>query len=94
MKYKIDTIPNVLGKVNKRIFPLPFMCLIVGTSGCGKTTLLYNLITEEWGIYFHSVYIFSKLIEQDAYKELKRHMKNYRIKKTRKWPIFITTANT
>jgi len=39
---------------------------------CGKTTLLYNLITEEWGIPFHSLYIFSKSIEQDAYKEFKK----------------------
>lgn len=72
MKYKIDPIPNILGKVNKRIFPLPFRCLIVGTSGCGNTTLLYNLITKEWGIPFHSLYIFSKSIEQDAYKEFKK----------------------
>ena len=72
MKYKTELIPNILGKLNKRIFPSPFRCLIVGTSGCGKTTLLYNLITKEWGIYFHSLYIFSKSIEQDAYKELKK----------------------
>ena len=71
MKYKIDPIPNTLGKVNKRIFSLPFRCLVVGTSGCGKTTLLYNLI-KEWGIPFHSLYIFSKSIEQDAYNELKK----------------------
>ena len=52
--------------------PLPFRCLIVGTSGCGKTTLLYNLITKEWGIPFHSLCIFSKSMERDAYKELKK----------------------
>ena len=71
-KYKIELIPNILGKVNKKIFPLPFRCLTVGTSGCGKTTLLYNLIAKEWGITFHSLYVFSKSIEQDAYKELKK----------------------
>jgi GTPase SAR1 family protein len=72
MKYNTDPIPNILGNVNKNIFPLPFRCLIVGTSGCGKTALLYNLITKEWGIPFHSLYNFSKSIEQDAYKELKK----------------------
>lgn len=84
MKYKIEPIQNILGKVNKKIFPLPFMCLIVGTSGCGKTTLFYNLVTKEWGIPFHSLHNFSKSIEQDAYKELKRHMIKYRIKRMQK----------
>ena len=72
IKYKIDPIPNTQEKKNKKKFPLPFRCLIVGTSGCGKTTLLYNLITKEWGIPFHSLYIFSNSIEQVGYKELKK----------------------
>jgi hypothetical protein len=46
--------------------------MIVGSSGCGKTAVLYNLITQEWGIPFHFLHIFSKSIEQAAYKELKR----------------------
>jgi len=68
---KIDPISHILGKLGKRIFPLPFRCLIVGTSGCGKT-LLYSSITKEWSIPFHSLYIFSKSIEQDAYKDFKK----------------------
>ena len=72
IKYKIDPIPNIQEKKNKKNFPLPFRCLIVGTSGCGKTTLLYNLITKEWGIPFHSLYIFTNSIEQAGYKELKK----------------------
>jgi GTPase SAR1 family protein len=70
-KYEINKAPNTQGKVNKTIFPLPFRCLIVGISGCGKTTLLYNLITQEWGVTFHSLYIFSKSLEQEVYKGLK-----------------------
>jgi len=70
--YNIDPSPNTLENVNKKIFPLPLRCLIVGTSGCGKTTLLYNLIAKEWGIPFHSLYIFSKSIEQEVYKDLKK----------------------
>jgi ABC-type lipoprotein export system ATPase subunit len=46
--------------------------LIVGTSGCGKTTLLYNLIVKEWGIPFHYLYVFSKSIDQSIYQELKK----------------------
>ena len=69
---KIIKIPNVFEKVSKEIFPFPFRCMIVGRSGCGKTTVLYNLITQKWGIPFHFLLLFSKSIEQDAYKELKR----------------------
>jgi ABC-type lipoprotein export system ATPase subunit len=46
--------------------------MIVGRSGCGKTTVLYNLITQECGIPFHFLHLFSKSIDQVAYKELKR----------------------
>lgn len=71
MKYKIDPIPGFI-KVNKKIFPLPLRCLIVGTSGCGKKTLLYNLIIKEWGIPFHYLYKFSKSLEQDIYQNLRK----------------------
>ena len=70
--YSIDPSPNTLEKANKKIFPLPFRCLIVGTSGCGKTNLLYNLKAKECGMPFHSLYIFSKSIEQEVYKDLKK----------------------
>ena len=51
-KYKIDLIPKS-NKLNKEILPLPLRCLIVGTSGCGETTLLYNLILKKWA--YHSI---------------------------------------
>ena len=66
MKYKIDSIPeNIINKNHKRIFQLPLRCLIMGKSGCGKTTLLYNLIIKEWSIPFHYLYIFFKTSEQN-----------------------------
>jgi predicted AAA+ superfamily ATPase len=68
--YKIDLIPKCTKK-NKGIFPVPFRCMISGTSGCGKTTFLYNLILQKWGIPFHYLYIFSQTLEQDAYQNLK-----------------------
>ena len=72
MKYKIDPIPDIINKINKKIFPLPLRCLIVGISGCGKTTLIYNLIIKNWGISFQYLYIFSKSLEQNIYQELKK----------------------
>ena len=71
-KYEIDPIPNIINKTDKNIFPLPLRCMIVGTSSCGKSTLLYNLITKKWDIPFHYLYIFSRSLDQDIYRELKK----------------------
>ena len=85
-KYIIDPIPNS-NKINKGILALPLRCLIVGTSGCGKITLLYNLIIKPRGIPFYYLYIFLKSLEQGIYKKLKRYMRN-RLRKVCKWLIF------
>lgn len=70
-KYKIEPIPYDNNKPDKGILPLPVRSLIVGTSGCGKTTLLYNLIMKPWGTPFLNIYIFSKSLDQNVYKVLK-----------------------
>ena len=70
-KYKINLIP-IKNKTNKGVLPLPLRCMIVGTSGCGKTILLYNLILQPWGIPFHYLYIFSKSLDQAVYQELNK----------------------
>ena len=44
----------------------------MGTSGCGKTTLLFNLILKEWVIPFLHLYMFTKSLEQNAYQNLKK----------------------
>lgn len=55
------------------IFPKPLRCLIVGSSGCGKTNLLLNFIYNKDGVTFKHLYIFSRSIEQPAYVELRKH---------------------
>jgi len=70
-KYKIYPIPNS-NKRNNGILGLPLRYLIVGTSGCGKTTLHYNLITKSWSVPFYYLYIFSKSLEQDVHQKLKK----------------------
>jgi len=92
MKYKIDPIPNIINKAKKRIFPLPLRCLIVGISGCGKTTLLYNLIIKEWGIPFHYLYIFSKSLEQDIYQNLKKAYEKLSVKEDREIAYFLNNC--
>jgi GTPase SAR1 family protein len=82
-KYKIAPVPGD-NKKNKGILPLPLRCSIVGTSGCGKTTFLYNLITKQWGMPFYYLYIFSKSLEQGIYQTLKKVYEKYQVRKVSK----------
>ena len=72
-RFQVTPIPlKFKGKSkNNDIFPLPLRCLILGSSGCGKTTLIWNLITKNW-IPYKKLYIFSKSIDQLVYTELKK----------------------
>ena len=46
----------------------PFRLLICGSSGCGKTNLLLNLILKY--LHFDQLYVFARDIEEPAYKRL------------------------
>lgn len=69
-KYKnIEVFPYQNTKDDESIFPAPLRCLIVGSSGSGKTNLLWNIITNFW-IPFENLYIFTKTIDQPIYEKL------------------------
>lgn len=68
-KYKITPVPFEKQPTISGIFPKPLRCLIIGSSGCGKTTLVWNLITKDW-IPFKNLYIFTKSLEQMVYQKL------------------------
>ena len=74
MNYKIDPIPDIINRANKKIFPLPLRCLIMGTSDCGKTTLLYNIIIIKNVAYISNICTFfpKSLVELHIYQELKK----------------------
>lgn len=55
----------------KSLFEIPSRVLVVGASGCGKTTLLYNMIISYW-IPYKNLYIFTKNIDQPVNKKLKK----------------------
>lgn len=52
------------------LFPSTIRCLITGPSNCGKTNILLNLIYNRNGIRFKNIYLYSKSIHQDKYKQL------------------------
>lgn len=71
------TVNNVLEKVEfKRssrhgpLLPPSIRCIICGPSNCGKTNLMFSLLTESNGLKFANVYLYSKSLEQPKYKLL------------------------
>lgn len=52
------------------LFPTNVRCVICGPSNCGKTNLLMTLLTNENGLRFENIYIYSKTLYQDKYKLL------------------------
>ncbi|CAH1107140.1 unnamed protein product [Psylliodes chrysocephalus] len=66
--YKITPFKeNVPDQSN--LFPTPLRCLIIGKSGSGMTTVLWNVITKYW-VHYESLLIFTKSIDQPIYQEL------------------------
>ncbi|KAF0693007.1 Uncharacterized protein FWK35_00037104, partial [Aphis craccivora] len=49
---------------------------IPDASGCGKTNLMYTLLTNINGMRFHNVYIYSKTLDQMKYKLLSNILSN------------------
>lgn len=68
----MEIIPYHEEKFQNNLLPRPLRCLMVGSSGSGKTNLLLNLIYNQNGIFFQNLYVFSKSIEQPAYVELRK----------------------
>lgn len=54
------------------LLPNSIRCIIAGPSNCGKTNLLVSLIESENGLKFENIYIYSKSLEQDKYKYLRK----------------------
>lgn len=69
--YNIDT-PDTIQFRHGELFPNTIRSLVLGSSGCGKTNLIYFLLVNENGLRFENVYIYSKTLEQPKYKLLKR----------------------
>jgi hypothetical protein len=66
--------------VEKGILPkLPSSYLVIGSSGSGKSTVLYNLLTskELLGEYFNYIFVFSDVKVDDILEKLELPKENY-----------------
>ena len=54
-----------------RNFSRNIFCVIAGSTGCGKTNLMVNLLLQENKINYSDVYIYSPTLHQPAYIYLK-----------------------
>ena len=72
--YDSDDYTN---KKYKQLFPFmppdTFWMLICGNSGCGKTNLLYHILTKPL-LYYDEIYLYARNLHQDKYQKLIRKM--------------------
>lgn len=61
---------KLLGPRHSSLLPNNIRAIVCGPSGCGKTSLLFSLITHPNGLKFKNLYILSKSLEQEKYKNL------------------------
>ena len=64
---------DVLSKrFNSRLLPRSIRGLLIGKSGCGKTTLLLNLLLRPGWLDYNNLQVFGKSLFQPEYKIIKK----------------------
>jgi len=58
------------------LLPDAIRCIICGPSNCGKTNVVFNLLTDPNGLKFNNIYIFSKSLTQPKYQLLENVIKS------------------
>ena len=62
---------NLQNRFNNSLLPRSIRGLIVGKSGCGKTTLLLNLLLKPNWLDYNNLFVFGKSLFQPEYKILR-----------------------
>ena len=62
---------NKIKRNNNKLLPKSIRGIIIGKSGCGKTTLLLNLLLRPGWLDYNHLQVFGKSLFQPEYKILK-----------------------
>lgn len=73
--FTVDGI-NTQKSKHGSLLPDTVRCIISGPSNCGKTNVVFNLLTDPNGLHFNNVYIFSKSLAQPKYQLLEKILKD------------------
>ena len=57
---------------NNSLLPRNVRGLVIGRSGCGKTTVIFNLLLQPNGLDYNHLYVFRKSHRQQEYKVLQK----------------------
>lgn len=72
---EIEVVEGVpLPQRHGTLLPSTIRAVITGSSGSGKTNLIFNLLTNKYGLAFESLYIYSKSLNQGIYNDLNKIM--------------------
>jgi len=63
---------HIVNKKNQSLLPKSLRGLIVGKSGCGKTTLLLNLLLRPGWLDYSKLSVFGKSLFQPEYRILRK----------------------
>ena len=62
----------IWNRFNNPVLPRSIRGIIIGKSGCGKTTLLLNLLLKLGWLDYDNLYVFGKSLFQPEYRILKK----------------------
>ena len=57
---------------NNPLLPQNLRGLVIGKSGCGKTTVIFNLLLQPGWLDYNHLYVFGKSLHQQEYKVLRK----------------------
>ena len=69
-RYAWQSVGNC--RENSPLLPQSMRGLIIGKSGCGKTTVIFNLFHRPGWLDYNQLYIFGKSLHQQEYKILRK----------------------
>ena len=70
----------ISNRFNNPLLPRSIRGIIVGKSGCGKTTLLLNLLLKPGRLDYDNLCVFGKSLFQPEYRILKKPSKKIYLK--------------